>query len=200
MRPVDRLSTPEATVEVRSGAPGEPLRLAGYAARFGSPSAALRDEGGRPFREVIRPGAFARALAEGQDVRALFNHDPALVLGRTASGTLSLREDGLGLWFEAVLPETGWARDLAATIGRGDVSQCSFSFACRSDGWSQREGLPLRELRDVDLFDVGPVTFPAYPATAVALRSVRVPAPVEWARHPVPARARARVRLAMRGN
>lgn len=173
---MDRLSLPGATVEVRAAGDGAPRALAGYAALFGVPSSPIRGEGGPAFVEVIRRGAFARAIAEAQDVRALWNHDPALVLGRTGNGTLALSEDERGLAFTVTPPDTQWARDLVTLVERGDVSQCSFAFAARDDDWSVRDGQHLRELRDVALYDVGPVTFPAYGATSVAVRSTaRVP-------------------------
>src|SRR5690606_41104900 len=85
-------------IEQRADDDGARLRLSGYAAVFDQEI----DIGGM-FREVIRPGAFARAIAEGQDVVLLFNHDPSTVIARTSSGTLRLREDETGLWFEVDL-------------------------------------------------------------------------------------------------
>lgn len=148
------------------------------------------------WREVIRPGAYARAIKEQQDVRALFNHDPNFVLGRTTSGTLALREDKVGLWSETEPPESQMVRDLVLTpIGRADISGMSFAFEVPRKGERKitehedgsevietpyervtlrYEGERLieeREILDVDLFDVSPVTYPAYEGTDVALRS-----------------------------
>lgn len=153
------------TAELRAE-PGERPKIVGYAAVFNQLS---EDLGG--FVEVIRPGAFKRALAEGADVRALWNHDPNHVLGRTTAGTLRLVEDDYGLRFEADPPDTQWARDLLESIRRGDVTGTSFAFRAREDRWGTQDGQPLRELHDVDLFDVGPVTFPAYRTTTVAVRA-----------------------------
>src|SRR5713226_411375 len=103
----------------------EDLRfLRGYAARFNRLS---EDLGG--FHERLAPGVFTRGIA--QDVRALVNHDPTLVLGRTKSGTLKLAQDLVGLRFKVDLPATSYARDLAIVVKRGDVNQCSFSFVVR---------------------------------------------------------------------
>src|SRR5262245_55045724 len=142
-------------------------RIVGYAAVFDSLSENL---GG--FRERIRPGAFRRALAEGQDVRALIDHDPSLILGRTRSGTLELRETARGLLATIDPPNTSRARDLVESMRRGDVDQMSFGFRTVTDDWHTEDGEAVRELIDVDLFDVSVVTFPAYPATDVAVRSL----------------------------
>ena len=86
-------------IEQRADGAGD--KLVGYAAVFNSPS---QDLGG--FREQIAPGAFSQAIAEGADVRALWNHDNSQVLGRTSAGTLSLAEDDRGLRVEIDLPDT----------------------------------------------------------------------------------------------
>jgi hypothetical protein len=170
--------------------------LVGYAALFNSLSVNL---GG--FREQIAPGAFAESIGE-EDIRALFNHEPDLVLGRSGNKSLRLEEDAKGLRFENDLPDTQVARDLATLVERGDVSQMSFSFRVKPSGdrWDDDEQLGLvRTLTAVRLRDVGPVTFPAYPDTAVAVRSLdtwrteRDPADVD-------ARRRRRLRLAEIGS
>lgn len=140
-------------------------RIEGYCAVFNSPSA---DLGG--FTEIIRPGAFSRAIRENQDVLCLFNHNPSAVLGRTRSGTLRLSQDRVGLYFECDTPGSQIGRDVHTLIQRGDISSCSFSFSAASDDWSR--DFKQRQLLDVDLFDVSPVTFPAYPATSVDARSL----------------------------
>lgn len=126
------------------------------------------------FREVIAPGAFAEAV-RGDDVRALFNHDSNIVLGRTKSGTLTLTEDKRGLFYEATLPKTQAAADVRELIQRGDVTGSSFGFTVDEDEWDDSEvkrgKLPLRTIRKASLFDVSPVTFPAYEATSVSARS-----------------------------
>ena len=148
---------------------GRRMRIAGHAAVFDSTS---QDLGG--FVERIAPGAFRKTLREA-DVRALFNHDPNLVLGRTGAGTLRLAEDRSGLAYEVELPDTTVGRDLAVSIERGDVTQSSFGFRAIADRWTRTEdGTPLRTLTEVSLHngDVSPVTFPAYLATDVATRAV----------------------------
>ena len=126
------------------------------------------------FREEIAPGAFRDVL--GDDVRALWNHDPNFVLGRTTAGTLRIWEDEVGLGVAIRPPDTQWARDFMESIRRGDVTQMSFGFMVDEEDEAfpaghAEDGLPIRRILRVSaLFDVSPVTFPAYPQTSVALR------------------------------
>lgn len=144
--------------------------LRGYAAKFNTLSENL---GG--FREQISPGAFADVL--GGDVRCLINHDANMILGRTASGSLTIGQDDTGLWYEAQLPETSYAADLAASVKRGDVSQSSFAFSIAPDGdsWAedQETGGAIRTVTKIGrLYDVSAVTYPAYPDATCAVRSL----------------------------
>ena len=154
-------------VELRVDTEGdEPPKIRGHAAVFDKLSENL---GG--FREKIAPGAFSRAIKK-DDVRALFNHDSNYILGRTKSNTLTLEEDEKGLAVEIDPPDTQWARDLMVSIKRGDISQMSFGFTVKDDVWEHFEGKDsIRTLKDVNLFDVSPVVFPAYPQTDVKVRS-----------------------------
>lgn len=145
---------------------GEPPKLRGHAAVFNSLSENL---GG--FRELILPGAFAEAIVN-DDVRALWNHNPDYVLGRNRSQTLRLSEDATGLATEIDPPDTQWARDLMVSIKRGDVSQMSFGFRVLDERWEKKDGMHIRTLTKLRLFDVSPVTYPAYPATDVGVRSL----------------------------
>ena len=142
--------------------------IKGHAAVFNQLSL---DLGG--FREQVAPGAFAEAIAKPDDVRALFNHDPNIVLGRNLAGTLSLREDAYGLAIEIVAPATQTVRDLVLEpMKRGDVTQMSFGFSVNPNGdqWAKNDdGAWIRTLTNVRLFDVSPVTYPAYPQTDVGV-------------------------------
>jgi HK97 family phage prohead protease len=141
--------------------------MSGYAAVFGSAT-----EIAGMFREQIAPGAFAEAVKR-DDVRALFNHDANFVLGRSTSGTLRLIEDDKGLRYDVDVPDTTWARDLMVSVQRGDVSQSSFAFEVTEDEWDygKRGEMPMRTIKNVRLYDVSPVTYPAYSATSVSARS-----------------------------
>jgi uncharacterized protein len=122
------------------------------------------------FREKIAAGAFASSIKK-DDVRALFNHDANYVLGRNKAKTLRLKEDEEGLYIEIDPPDTTWARDLQESIKRGDISQMSFGFQVVADEWEYNKGKDsIRTLKEVRLFDVSPVTFPAYPQTTVKVR------------------------------
>lgn len=144
----------------------EEKKIVGYAAVFNSPT----DIGGM-FREQIKPGAFRDAI-ERDDVRALIDHDSTLVLGRNKAGTLRLEEDEKGLRIEIDPPDTQYARDLMVSMERGDISQMSFGFIARKQEWDDSDEPPLRTVEDVELFDVSVVTYPAYPETSAALRSL----------------------------
>lgn len=152
------------TIEIRED-DGE-RRISGYAAVFNRLSENL---GG--FREQISPGAFDTVMRD--DVRALFNHEPHLILGRTTADTLQLSLDGTGLRFRIDPPDTQYARDLVKSIERRDITQSSFAFRVEDDIWDEDdEGRMVRTIRQFHrLYDISPVTYPAYPDTYVATRS-----------------------------
>lgn len=152
-------------VEELRAAPEDEWPISGYGAVYNQLS---DDLGG--FVERIRPGAFAETIAV-DDIRSLFNHDRNFVLGRTAPGTLKLIDDAYGLRFLVKPPDTQWARDLAVSIKRGDITQCSFSFTTEEDFWQTENDQMTRDLVRVRLYDIGPVAFPAYPQTSVVARA-----------------------------
>lgn len=145
---------------------GDQPKIRGHAAIFNKLSS---DLGG--FKEKIKPGAFKNALAIS-DVRALWNHDPAIVLGRQKAGTLTLKEDDKGLYFEIEPPS--WAKGYLETIRRGDVTGASFAFVVAEAGetWEQKGGEPsIRTIIEIgEVFDVSPVAYPAYVNTDVKVR------------------------------
>ena len=145
-------------------ADGQPAVLTGHAAVFNTPA----DLGA--FREQIAPGAFTDAI-QTDDVRALIDHDSRLVLGRNRAGTLRLAEDQTGLAVEIDVPDTSYARDLVTSMKRGDITQMSFGFLALKESWDDTQDPPLRTLEKVQLFDVSPVTFPAYEETQVSVRA-----------------------------
>tara|TARA_R110000824_G_scaffold161138_1_gene336340 strand:+ start:3645 stop:4223 length:579 start_codon:yes stop_codon:yes gene_type:complete len=155
------------SAEVRF-ADGDKRTLEGYASVFGTPYDLGR------FDEVVEAGAFTRALDEGQDVRALIDHDPAKIIGRSKNGTLEMREDSHGLFTRIHLPDTQEARDLATLVERGDLDAMSFGFTVQADRWESKEGRNTRYISDVDLYDISVVSFPASISTEVALRSMEV--------------------------
>lgn len=123
------------------------------------------------FKERINPGAFTESIAQ-DDVRALFNHDPNIVLGRNKANTLRLSEDETGLAIDIDLPDTQAARDLTVSMERGDISQMSISFEVLDASWDTIDGEEVRVLKRVKLWDVSPVTFPAYVETDAQVRGI----------------------------
>jgi len=146
---------------------GEQPMITGYAVVYGQMSAPIFD-----FREVIEPGAFSDSVADG-DVRALWQHGPGDVLGRTASGTLRLFDESLGVRFELDVPDTQVGRDAYESIRRRDVDGMSFGFKVLPNGmtWSEEtDGTLVRRVTNGTLYEISPVTWPAYEATSVDAR------------------------------
>jgi len=143
--------------------------IRGYAAVYNSDSEWM---GG--FYEQIENGAFDDVLEN--DVRAYFNHDENLLLGRVSSGTLRIGTDKRGLFYEVDLPNTSYANDLVELMKRGDVNQSSFAFLIGQDRWEQRDGKTYRIIEKVSrLLDVSPVAQPAYPdATSELKRDLEI--------------------------
>lgn len=144
----------------------ETKQLVGYAVVFNK----LSEDMG--FREVIAPSAVDRALREGQDVRALVDHNPTLILGRTKAGTLRMKKDAYGLKVTIDPPNTSVAKDIKESVRRGDVSGMSFSFQTLEYEWDLKTVPPTRTVTDMNMRDVSIVTYPAYPQTDIALRSL----------------------------
>ncbi|WLR54292.1 HK97 family phage prohead protease [Mesobacillus subterraneus] len=154
-------------LKTRDAINDQPAMISGYAAVFNSKTSI-----GDYFEEIIMPGAFSRSIATNSDIRALFNHDWNNVLGRTKSGTLRLSEDDRGLKFEVELPNTSLARDLAESMARGDINQCSFGFYIEDAGketWDYSVEPALRTIHEVELFEISIVSLPAYDDTEAAL-------------------------------
>jgi HK97 family phage prohead protease len=154
----------------------DPPYIVGYAAPFyraENPGSEYQIDG-KLYVERIMRTAFDRALREC-DVRCLFNHDPSYILGRNIAGTLELSVDDIGLRYRARLPDTSFAQDVVQSVTRGDITGSSFAFMPFPDGvvmiHEKELGLWVRELHSVELFDVSPVTFPAYEATTAQARA-----------------------------
>ena len=161
-KPIDEKRTiAYSNFEMR--AEGDGNTLIGYASVFDSPSEPM------PFIEYVKRGAFAKTLNDGADVRLLIDHE-GVPLARTKSGTLVLEEDDRGLRVEAELdPSNPDAARIISAMKRGDLSQMSFAFRTIKDSYNADRS--VRELKEVQLFDVSVVTFPAYEETVAELRS-----------------------------
>lgn len=129
------------------------------------------------YEEEIAKGAFDGVMKD--DVRALFNHDPNRVLARTTSGTLQLSINDRGdLMYSYETPDRTYARDLEDSVSKKDVDQSSFAFSIKEERWiwaDERSDGGKKDLRIIEklerLYDVSPVTYPAYQDTSVAKRS-----------------------------
>ncbi len=159
--------------------------IEGHAAVFFDPAKPeatlfkLWEYGNEVCFERLLPTAFNSSFARPDDVRCLFNHDPNYPLGRRSADakTLTLQVDQTGLAFKVELPDTTAGRDVLESIKRQDISGCSFSFRTLKQSWTEETitdaasgrttTIVYRTIEDVELFDVGPVTFPAYDGTNV---------------------------------
>jgi HK97 family phage prohead protease len=161
----------ELEMETRADGGTSP-KLVGHASVFDQETTILG-----LWREKVARGAFAKTIKE-QDIRALFNHDPNVVLGRKSAGTLDLSEDAKGLATVIRPPDNEWGRPVVDAIKRGDVSGMSISFRIVRQEWrfpdeAERAAgvLPSRTILEAKLYDVGPVTFPAFEQTSISARS-----------------------------
>lgn len=170
------------TLRFEDAAGDAPGKIGGYASVFydGTPETEYHE--GDSFIERIMPGTFDRALAERHDVRCLFNHDGDHVLGRTAAGTCRLSIDAVGLAYEAdINADDPQAVSVLAKIRRGDVDGSSFQFFVTREEIDNTGDVPIFIIRDVHLFDVAPVTWPAYQAASVEVRAGDLAARIERA-------------------
>lgn len=162
------------TQEFRVSQDAAPV-IVGYAAVFDTPSEDLG------FTEEIDPHAFDSVMSSKPDVRALWNHNPDHVLGRTTAGTLKIEVDSKGLAYTINPPDTTVAKDLIISMRRKDVTQSSFGFICKRDQWTDNPdgSITRRILEFSELLDVSPVTFPAFTSASSGVRSLPDSMPVE---------------------
>jgi HK97 family phage prohead protease len=150
----------------------ESRTIRGYGIVFNKESVDLR-AGGRVFREVIRPEAM-----DGIDTSrmlAMHNHDSNRLLGNAASGTMRTGTDATGVWYEVDLPDSPTGQDVFISVQRGDTQGSSFQFTIAPDGerWSMRGGKAFREVTKFGgVYEMGPVSEPAYPDTSIGARSL----------------------------
>jgi len=166
MRPLETRTYTLADVQYRQADADTPGRFTGHAAVFDQLS---DDLGG--YREKVAPGAFAKTIREA-DIRFLINHEPNLLLARNRNGTLRLSEDERGLAVDSDMADVSYARDLGTLLERRDIDQMSFMFETIIDEWDEGGDQPVRTLKEVRLWDVSVVTFPAYPQTDAQMRGL----------------------------
>jgi len=156
------------TVEIRKDQEGKPTKIVGYAVRWGQLSKPLGWF--EDFQEKFERGAFTKTLAENRDqIYAAWNHNPGEILGRSPT-TLKLEEDEIGLRYEIDPPS--WADKYVESIERGDVRGSSFIFRPVQQDWDESNpDMAIRTIKEAQLFEVSPVTNPAYPTSSVGVRS-----------------------------
>lgn len=176
----ERRLVPFTEFQVREAGEGAAPELVGYASVFNSES--VISDWFSDWREEVSPGAFKKTIREG-DIRALFNHDPNIVLGRNKAGTLELREDEHGLHTVIRPPDNEWGRPVMDAVRRGDVSGMSITFQVIKQQMEYppkgTEGMPKRTIKEARLMDVSPVTFPAFEQTEIAARAEAIGKAIE---------------------
>ncbi len=158
-----------AGIELRADDENNKSEISGYASVFYNGSEETEYELWDGAVERIAEGAFDAAIAN-DDIRGLFNHDPNMLLGRNKAGTLSLSVDETGLKYNIDLPDTQVGNDVNTSVKRGDLSGSSFSFQPTRVEWIDEGDKEVRLIKEVSLFDVGPVTFPAYKGSSAFAR------------------------------
>lgn len=150
------------------------LTLAGYAAVFNSPTR-ITGESPPLFDEVLSPGAFARTINAADRVVMQYDHGQHPMIGPMPLGKITtLREDKRGLYVEARLTDNWLINPVRDAIANDAISGMSFRFAVPKGGdvWDRSGAVPLRTVNEVRLYELGPVTFPAYDDTSVMVRSL----------------------------
>lgn len=164
------IRTIDLVPEVRSAGGGDKMTLVGYAAVFGERTSINSWEG--RFDEVIARGAFDKTLREQKPV-VQFDHGRDPAIGALPIGSLDVaREDDHGLYVEVGLHDNDHVRPVRDAVASGALSGMSFQFRVLRDDFDETGDVPLRTVREVQLFELGPVVFPAYPTTEVGLRSM----------------------------
>ena len=156
--------------ETRADDTGDGLTLTGYAAVFDTPTR-INDWDGA-FDEIIARGAFKKTIAERMPVLQ-WNHGNDPAIGQVPIGSITaLREDRNGLYVEARLHANQQVQPVRDAIASGAVTGMSFRFQVMVETVDESGDIPTRTVKEVRLFEVGPVAFPAYPTTSVGVRSL----------------------------
>jgi len=168
MAKIERRFVPAEGIECRKDADG--THIVGYGAvYYDADKPDTQFEMWPGVFERIMPRTFDRAIKE-DDVRGLFNHDPNQVLGRTPK-TMKLASDKRGTQYDISAPDTQLGRDIPVLLKRGDINGSSFAFEVTDEEWRKEDGVEIREIQGVKLYDMGPVTYPAYVGTSAGIRA-----------------------------
>lgn len=157
-------------VEFRASESDDGRTLEGYAAVFDTPTRIDSWEG--KFDETIAKGAFKRTINARTPVLQ-FDHGHDLRTGSVPIGAIeTLKEDATGLFVRARLFDNDVVEPIRQAIEGGAIDGMSFRFRVVRDEWDESGDIPTRTIREVELFELGPVVFPAYEATSVGVRSI----------------------------
>ena len=174
--PRDNLTRTASFTVVRAEGDGDGLTLEGYGAVFNDATRIDSFEG--KFDEIIAPGAFKRTIDQkgARGIRLQFDHGGHPLLGSLPLGTITeLSEDARGLHVKARLSSNWLVEPFRDAIRDGAVDGMSFRFRVVKDEWDDTDpDLPVRTLREIELFEVGPVVWPAYDATTVGVRAQQI--------------------------
>jgi HK97 family phage prohead protease len=171
MKAPTALLTRACSFESRATSTDDGLTLEGYAAVFNSPTRIDSWEG--TFDEVIAPGAFSKTIRERKPVMQ-FDHGHDIATGSVPIGAIEdIREDKLGLFVSARLHDNARVEPIRQAIASGAIDGMSFRFRVVREEWDESDkDIPVRTIKEVELFELGPVVFPAYESTTVGVRSL----------------------------
>ncbi|WP_253701315.1 HK97 family phage prohead protease [Bacillus sp. FJAT-29814] len=156
----------------------EGLKVSGYVNKTNQWSQVLGVR--KKFVERIEPGAFRRALQNGNEIHFYAEHDPTKILASTRNGSLELREDEQGLFMSAKISDTSWGRDYHTLISDGIIQNMSFGMKVLKDSWKKlNDGTYQRSISDIFLAEVSAVRNPAYIQSTIAARSIEIVEDVE---------------------
>lgn len=159
-----------APFEMRANEDGDGFTLEGYAAVFNTPTRIDSWEG--RFDEIVAPGAFAKTIGERKPVMQ-FDHGRDIATGSVPIGAIQeIREDKHGLFVRAKLHDNERVEPIRQAIASGAIDGMSFKFRVVRQDWNEDGDVPVRTISEVELFELGPVVFPAYEATSVGVRSL----------------------------
>jgi len=162
-----------APFELRAEPDGDGFTLEGYAAVFGEKTRIDSFWEGK-FDEMLLRGSFAKTLQERIPVLQ-FDHGHDVATGTVPIGAIDkIREDSHGLFVQARLHDNARVEPIRQAIASGAIDGMSFRFRVIREEWDESDELevPLRTIREVELFELGPVVFPAYESTSVGVRSL----------------------------
>lgn len=163
------LVTRAVTFETRDVA-DEGFTLEGYAAVFDTPTRIDSWEG--LFDERIARGAFSKSLSERKPVMQ-FDHGHDIATGSVPIAAIeAVREDDHGLFVSARMFDNPRVEPIRQAIAGGAIDGMSFRFRVTRESWDETREVPMRTIKELSLFELGPVVFPAYEATSVGVRSL----------------------------